>query len=636
MRDPGSIINRAGNALAAFYHSPGGYAFSWLAVYALFLLLASSIFFYQIPLPDSSLALSDIEYLPSDAETPGALSDTGWRAGQLPHRWQQSEAGEVNLWYRGRLDPGIDTRSLWGVLIPALQMNASVYLNGELLGDGGRFDDPVARNWMTPLLFSIPAGLFRESGNIFHIRVKSDPPGSGRLAALQLAPYDQLQEAYNIHYLFRITSIQIITTLLLVMGIFIALLWLVRRKESYYGYYALAVIIWGLHNFNIFITDIPFSTRFWDWLAFVSIGYYTMAAFIFTHRFLELERPRREKLVISVGMLASFLLLLLGDRLFYFVIYNLWYPAVFGLGFYILAYTCLEAWKRKSMELQLLTAVGAITLIYALHDMLLMHGYVDWQDGYFIQYAAAVLLTLFSFILLRRFVTSLNAVDELNRTLEKRIEANRQQLQNNYLQLRQMENEQILAHERERLAREIHDGMGGHLVSTLAMIHSGNASLSTVAEAIKDSLNDLRLMIDSMDISENDLETLLGMFRSRITPRLDKCDLKLSWHIEDLPPLKNFGPREALHILRILQEAVSNSIKHAQADHLSLVARALPQADGPTHISIELSDNGRGMGHAKAGGKGLKNMRYRAQKIGACLHIDSDTGGTQVQLLLAV
>ncbi|HHH48148.1 MAG TPA: histidine kinase, partial [Gammaproteobacteria bacterium] len=119
-------------------------------------------------------------------------------------------------------------------------------------------------------------------------------------------------------------------------------------------------------------------------------------------------------------------------------------------------------------------------------------------------------------------------------------------------------------------------------------------------------------------------------------PRLDKCDLKLSWHIEDLPPLKNFGPREALHILRILQEAVSNSIKHAQADHLSLVARALPQADGPTHISIELSDNGRGMGHAKAGGKGLKNMRYRAQKIGACLHIDSDTGGTQVQLLLAV
>ena len=40
----------------------------------------------------------------------------------------------MNLWYRDQLDPNIDTRSLWGVLTPALQMSASVYLNGELLG----------------------------------------------------------------------------------------------------------------------------------------------------------------------------------------------------------------------------------------------------------------------------------------------------------------------------------------------------------------------------------------------------------------------------------------------------------------------------------------------------------------------
>ncbi len=622
-------------ALHSFYQSRTGYTLGWLTVYALVLLLASSIFFYTIPLPENSVALRDIQYAISDAETPEALTSVTWREGRLPHQWKQTAPEAMNVWYRGVVELPAEQHVLWGIFIPALRMNAAVYLNGELLGDGGRFADPVARNWMTPLLFSIPAGLLKTSGNTIHIRVKSDPPGTGQLAALQLAPYDDLAYAYRAHYLFRITSIQIITAMLLVMGAFIALLWLVRRKESYYGYYALAVIIWGLHNFNIFITTIPVSTRVWDWMAFVSIGYYTFAAFIFTHRFLEIEHPRLEKTVLATGMIASLLLLLPDDKLFYFAAYNLWYPAVFTLGLYILAYTCKEAWKRQSMELQLLTAVGAITLLYALHDLLLMHGYVDWQDGYYIQYAAAVLLTLFSFILLRRFIKSLNEVDELNRTLEKRIDANRRQLQNNFQQLRQMENEQILARERERLAREIHDGMGGHLVSTLAMIHSGNASLPTVANAIQDSLNDLRLMIDSMDISENDLETLLGMFRSRITPRLDKCALSLSWHIEDLPPLKHFGPREALHILRILQETVSNSIKHAQADRLSLVARALPQGNGDNAISIELSDNGCGMTDDRQDGRGLKNMRYRAQKIGACLNIDSDATGTRVQLLLA-
>ena len=631
-----SLLTQARNRLGAFYHSGGGYTASWLGVYALFLLIASSIFFYRIPLPDDSIALRDIEYTVNDAATPDALHAANWRTARLPHRWAEAEAGARNVWYRGRLEIDRGAQPLWGVFIPALKMNAAVYLNGQLLGDGGRFDDPVARNWMTPLLFSLPAELFHDSGNVFHIRVKSDPPGSGRLAALQIAPYPELARAWRMHYLFRITSIEIITTLLLVMGVFIGLLWLVRRKESYYGYYALAIIIWGLHNFNIFVTDIPFSTRMWDWLAYVSIGYYTFAAFIFIHRFLRIKHPRLEKIVLTGGLLASLLLLLIDDQSFYFAVPNLWYPAIFSLGFYILAYTCLEAWKRKSMELQLLTAVGAITLIYALHDLLVMHDVADWQDGFYIQYAAAVLLTLFSFILLRRFVTSLNAVDELNLTLEKRIAANRRELQQNYQQLRQMENAQILAKERERLSREIHDGMGGHLVSTLAMIHSGKASLQTVADEIKASLNDLRLMIDSMDIGENDLETLLGMFRTRITPMLDNCALKLNWHVEDLPPLKHFGPREALHILRILQEAVSNSIKHAKADRLSLIARALPESNGGKAISIVLADNGTGMKQETPGGKGLKNMRYRAEKAGARLHIDSDATGTRVKLLFAL
>ncbi len=617
-----------------FHQSRHSYTLTWIIIYTFTLALASSIFFYDIPLPDKRLTLNQVEFAVSDAEQPDDIPHNSWAPAKLPDSWKSRNLDTMNVWYRGSIDFESTPNQLWAILIPAVKMNAAVFLNGHLLSTGGRFTDPVARNWMTPLLFSIPSSLLHEGSNTFHIRVKSDPPGTGQLSALQLAPYEDLLKPYTVHYMLRITSIQIITTMLLVMGGLIGMLWLVRRKETYYGYYALAVIIWGIHNFNIFTINIPVSTRPWDWFAYVTIGYYTFLALVFTHRFLDKHHPKIEKTVLSVGLSASFLLLFLNDEQFYFAVYNLWYPAIFNVGFYILSYTCIEAWKRKSIELQFLTATGGITLLYAMHDLLLMHGYVNWEDGYFIQYAAAVLLTLFSFILLRRFAHSLNDVDALNLSLEKRVEEKRLQLEKNYLQLQHMENERILAKERERLTREIHDGMGGHLVSTLAMIESGKADLKTVGDAIKDSLNDLRMMIDSMDIAEDDLPTLLGMFRMRITPRLNNSSLGLEWHIDDIPPIPDFGPREALHVLRILQEAITNVIKHARANTVRLSTRAQQQSDGSTMVVIELSDNGSGLPSQAETGNGLKNMQFRASQIGAHVEMDSDVSGTRMRLML--
>lgn len=630
---PASIFAQAAHRWHSFYHTSKGYILIWLGIYLLTATLAAAIFFYQIPLPQEKLTLQKVEYTASDSEHPADLLQHNWQPTTLPDNWQNRTLMVKNVWYRGNLNLTTQPENLWAVLIPALKMNAAIYLNGKLLGNGGSFHDPVARNWMTPLLFTIPAGLLQQGDNTLYIRVKSDPVGTGTLAALHLGPYNGLAHAYKVHYMFRISSIQLLTTMLFIMGVVISLLWFVRRQETYYGYYALAVIIWGLHNFNIFIVNIPFSTRVWDWFAYTSLGYYTFAAFIFIHRFLGKQHPRLERIVISTGMLAAFILLFPSDEKFYQLVFSVWYPAVFSVGFYIVAYTCVEAWKRRSIELQFLTATGGITLLYALHDLLIIHGYQDWQDGFFIQYAAAVLMTTFSFILMRRFAGSLNQVDNLNRDLEKRVADKGRLLEANYKKLQQLENERVLAEERERLTRDIHDGMGGNLVSTLAMIESGHGSMPDVAEALKEALTDLRLMIDSMDIENDDLNTLLGMFRMRIEPRLKNSQIKLLWKVGDLPAIKNFGPREALHILRILQEAITNIIKHAQSEHIHLSTQ-LQSEKGEQSVIITLSDNGIGIPHNHLNGNGLKNMHRRAADAGIQLKISSSNKGTKVCLHL--
>ena len=90
------------------------------------------------------------------------------------------------------------------------------------------------------------------------------------------------------------------------------------------------------------------------------------------------------------------------------------------------------------------------------------------------------------------------------------------------------------------------------------------------------------------------------------------------------------GPRPTLQILRILQEAVTNAMRHSGGSEIAL--RSRQQADGM--VRIEISDNGAGMPAVIKGGRGLASMRSRAEAVGAMLDIESGEGGTGLSLTL--
>jgi signal transduction histidine kinase len=87
-----------------------------------------------------------------------------------------------------------------------------------------------------------------------------------------------------------------------------------------------------------------------------------------------------------------------------------------------------------------------------------------------------------------------------------------------------------------------------------------------------------------------------------------------------------------LHILRILQEAFTNVLKHT---HASLISVETGVDALGKHVFIRVSDNGNGFtGEHK--GHGLENMRRRAQIIGGELDIQPSPTGTTLNLLLPV
>ena len=137
-----------------------------------------------------------------------------------------------------------------------------------------------------------------------------------------------------------------------------------------------------------------------------------------------------------------------------------------------------------------------------------------------------------------------------------------------------------------------------------------------------------------MEPVDSDLLLLLATLRFRLGPRLESTGIALRWEVKSVPKLDWLDPKNALHILRILQEAFTNIIKHTQATEI----RVATLADGD-FVNVTVTDNGPGFDVASAlqqGGKGLFNQMRRAEAIGAEVKWESNPSGTCFTLRLPI
>ncbi len=251
------------------------------------------------------------------------------------------------------------------------------------------------------------------------------------------------------------------------------------------------------------------------------------------------------------------------------------------------------------------------------------------------QFFPLLAVSMFAWGMLGRVFSALRETEAMNLGLESRVEEKHLELERNYERLGRLERERAVADERERILRDIHDGTGSQLVSALSLIESGRADPEEIANTLRDALDDLRLMIDSLDPEDEDILPLLGTLRSRLEPRLRRHGLRFVWEVRDVPTLVDFGPHSALQVLRIVQEAISNVMKHARAASIRIRTGGEYGTNGRPGLFVEVRDDGRGMGRAAAGGgRGIRNMRERAARAGGELRIESDTAGTAVHLWL--
>jgi signal transduction histidine kinase len=573
--------------------------------------------------------LAEASFLLDERPTPPPDDAAGWEPVTLPDEWRlRRPEREGFAWYRLELPGRAADGQPFALYLPSLSMNAAAWVNGEPVGSGGRFEDPVSRNFNHPLYFPFPSALLDRERNVVHVRLWCyATPLHGYLAPLEVGPDAALRSRYEARLLRQVRLTELSSGVSVVLLLFLTALWVASRFEGVYGWFALSAGSWTINSLNFWVRAPPFATWTWERVTNGPVEAFVAALAIWVHRLHGIERPRLERALLGFATACFAAIWLLPPARFYPTV-NWLHASALAIGAYAVGVILLRWRSHPRWELAVFAAGGAVTLWFAAHDLAIQFGRLPATSSQLFPFVVPIVLLCFGATLIARFVASLRAAESLSRELERRVAEKRAELDRSYARMRELEHAQVLARERERLMREMHDGLGGQLVSALSLAESGTPP-EQLAAALRGALDEMRVVIDSLDPDVADLGQLLGQLRSRLEPALRRSGLRFAWDVGRGHALPRLGPEQSLHVLRILQEAITNVVKHAGASEVRVGTR--PRGDS---ITLAIEDDGCGLPADAAGGRGTANMQARAEALGAKLRVSALASGTRVELEL--
>jgi signal transduction histidine kinase len=283
----------------------------------------------------------------------------------------------------------------------------------------------------------------------------------------------------------------------------------------------------------------------------------------------------------------------------------------------------------------------AILVALALSVFCLVHDVARWTGwpnlGFeLMPYAGLAVFATLAFLLAQRVLDALSVVENLNMVLESKARAANASLAASEAARRALEVSGAVTHERDRLMREIHDGIGSSLVTAIAASERQGKAVDGPS-MLKRALTDLRIAVDSLEPVGGDIATLMASLRYRVEPDIKKAGIEFDWQVEEVPEFDWLDAVNALHVLRTFQEAFSNIVGHAEATKITVRCHAEMRHER-AGVLIEVADNGIGfVDDGGPRGHGLRNMTSRAEALdGELEHVSRPGLGTSVSLWLPV
>jgi streptogramin lyase len=202
----------------------------------------------------------------------------------------------------------------------------------------------------------------------------------------------------------------------------------------------------------------------------------------------------------------------------------------------------------------------------------------------------------------------------------------------------------LIVHERNRIARELHDDIGAELtrltmMSQMLQKKPGmdaeiQQKLGKISETGKKVLGNIGEIIWTMNPQKDNLDSLAAYIRRFVTEYLENNGIDVSIDFPDDIPANEVSDEYRRNVFLVIKEAINNISKHSKATSVRLSMHIKEKL-----AEFEISDNGTGFSvkEKQDWGNGLQNMSQRMKDIGGNFQISSDTNqGTLIRLTFPV
>jgi len=197
--------------------------------------------------------------------------------------------------------------------------------------------------------------------------------------------------------------------------------------------------------------------------------------------------------------------------------------------------------------------------------------------------------------------------------------------------IEQLEQQQIINTEQERLARDLHDGAiqkvytAGLLVESAARIAEPESELDKrlkrAVVALSDSILDLRRNLSELHAHTQAVQQPIPELLRNIADNPNYNTMVRITIKNEIASLKAISAMRSNHLSSILNEAIANTIRHANARNVNIETSDLGET-----FQIKILDDGMGLSTDARNGYGLRNMRDRARLLNGNIDFENNKG----------
>jgi signal transduction histidine kinase len=587
-------------------------------------------------LPECNVEISDIRTAKSAEDGKRPLLASDWVAVTLPHDWNwHTDAAADDVWYRldWNQDCSPGSRQSIALLLRSIVMAGEVYINDHFLWRDEHLVEPISRSWNMPRYWMLPDVWLNDGVNTVWIRVVGIKHQTIGLGAVQIGNAGKLNQEFE-NLWWRSRTLYVANLIVSgVIGILFFCIWIVRRDQTAYGWYALSTLFWV-----VFISNALLTTP-WPWqdsmvaakVNAIALMLSVSAFCIFTLRFSQRVRKRYELTIwTSTALFAGLLIVTPQIYIGYIQILSLLVATAFFL------HNCIDfpiyAWRTKQREHLLLAFCLLVLFLTTLHDFLFIFALIPGKFPV-LPYANIAITLSLSGILGLRHAHNVRRIEEFNVELGRSVEDARAELATTLEREYTLELSNARLRDRIEIAHDLHDGIGGSLVHMMATIEKGSGDVNRpqVISMLKLIRDDLRQTIDSNSSASIKVPATpidwIAPSRHRFTTLFEELSIQSKWVF---PDNWRYTPSalQCLAMTRIVEEALTNVVKHSRADCVG-VTLTQPQLDV---LVLEIEDNGLGFNVEavrQAGiSIGMRSMATRIARVGGNLEIISSQGRT--------